>query len=150
MDYISKENEKIVNELLDSKKVKAGQSINYTQFLELYEPYKNEMSEKEFAYILEVNDTNYNNMKSCNKGMRVLKNKKSDIIENTTKEVIDTLFELNKIKAGQVINYTYFLELYKPYKDKITEKDFAQILEISMSSYRNMKNRRKKGRSIKE
>lgn len=60
MDYIE---EKIIEEILNSGKVKPGDSIDYTQFLELYAAYKNIMREKEFAEILEISYGNYQTMK---------------------------------------------------------------------------------------
>ena len=58
MDYIKEE---IIKELIESKKIREGQSINYEEFLSLYEPYKDKISEIEFADILGIKYSNYKN-----------------------------------------------------------------------------------------
>ena len=64
MDYIEQEKEKIIEELLKSRKVKAGQSINYAYFKDLYEPYQEKMREIDFAEILGISYSNYGHIKN--------------------------------------------------------------------------------------
>lgn len=46
---------------------------------------------------------------------------------------------LKKVQVGQLINYAEFLELYEPYKGKLSEIDFAKILGISYGNYKSIK-----------
>ena len=50
MDWITKEQEEIKKEIL--KHVEEGQLITYIEFLELYKPYKERISEIAFANLL--------------------------------------------------------------------------------------------------
>ena len=63
MKYID-EQERIKEELLQSKKIRAGQLIDYAYFKELYKPYEAKMSEVEFAKLLGISYVNYNNIKN--------------------------------------------------------------------------------------
>ena len=129
------EKEKIQIEVLE--KVQIGQSINYQEFIELYEPYQNKINEIYFASILGISYSSYFNIKNGQRA-RIFKNKYVNIIEKEKEKIqIDVL---EKVQMYQSINYQEFLELYKPYQNKISEIYFASILGISYSSYINMKN----------
>lgn len=56
--------------------------------------------------------------------------------------MIRELLDTNKIEIEESITYDKFLKLYEKYKDEFTEKEFAQILEISLDSYNTIKNKR--------
>ena len=62
MKYID-EQERIIKELLQSKKIKADQLIDYKYFKELYKPYEAKMSEAEFAKLLGISYVNYRHIK---------------------------------------------------------------------------------------
>lgn len=68
---------------------------------------------------------------------------------NKNEEIIKELLQSNKLKRKQSIDYTYFLELYGPYKDMMSEKEFADILGISKHMYYSIKDKRNKGDSFK-
>ena len=53
-------------------------------------------------------------------------------------EIIKSLKEQSY--TNKLIYYEEFLELYKPYKDEMTEKEFAKILGIFYGNHNNMKN----------
>ena len=146
MGYIE-ENKEIIKELLESKKIKAGQLINYAKFLELYKPYSDRMSEQEFAEILGIKYYNYTNIKwKKERNTKILKS--DDQISKEEKElIIQELVSAGKVKIGQSIDYEYFKLIYKPYRDKISEKDFAKILGIKNDNFKNIKSR--KGRKAK-
>ena len=48
---------------------------------------------------------------------------------------------LKQVKEGQLIKYSELLELYKPYKERISEIDFAKLLGINYSNYKSVRNR---------
>ena len=56
---------------------------------------------------------------------------------------------LKQVSIGQLINYEDFKKLYEPYKLRITEVEFASILGISYSNYRNILNRKSRTRILK-
>lgn len=147
MGYIE-ENKEIIKELLDSGKIKAGQLINYAHFLEIYELYRDRISEQDFAEILGMKYYSYMGIK-CKKdrNTKVLENEES-ISEDEKELIIQELLKEKKVIYGQSIDYEYFKEIYEPYSTKISEKDFAEILEINITSYRNIKNRRIKNKNI--
>ena len=58
------EKQEIVDNLLQNGKIQVGQLINYEYFQGLYQPYAKQMSESEFASLLDINYTNYKSVKS--------------------------------------------------------------------------------------
>ncbi len=148
-EYINiseEEKEKIKTEIL--KKVKVGQSVNYVEFLELYELYKEKISEKDFAQILGINYVNYKNIKNRGLRTKVFKIEYSNLIKEEKEQIKEEV--LKKVKVGQLINYTEFLKLYEPYKEKMSEKDFAQILGINYGNYMHIKNEGTKAKIFKK
>ena len=136
--------------MLSTKRVRVGQSIDYSQLLELYEPYKEKLNEQDFAEILGISYNNYmTNMKSKGQKARILKERKEKISEEEKEEIIEKLLSTKKVRVGQSISYAQLLELYKPYKEKLNEQDFAGILGISYSKYMSMKNKRNNNKNIK-
>ena len=121
-------------------------AIDYKEFLNIYELYKNEMSEVEFSEILEIHYQSYVDLKNGRKRARILKNC-AKVNEQRKNEIIEKLVKEGYIK--KIINYEKFLELYKPYKNEMREVDFAKILGISDQSYRNMQKGRNNVRILK-
>lgn len=148
-NHISKEKEIIIESILHSKKVRAGQLINYEEFLELYEPYKDKISEKYFSSILGINPSNYRHMKTEKRKVTILKSKKVKIEDKRKEQIINQLLESNKIEPKESISYEKFLELYEDYKYEMSEMDFASILKISRVSYNSLKYVGKKARVLK-
>ena len=146
MGYIEEEKEEIKEEVL--KKVKAGQAINYAEFLELYEPYKRNLGEAEFAEILGIGYVNFKMVKSKGQRAKILKEKIAKISEEEKKEIKEKI--LKKVKPGQAINYEEFLKLYEPYKMKLSEVEFAKILGISNANFNMIKNQGQRAKILKE
>ena len=130
MNYFEQEKEQILDEILQN--FSPCQIIDYKQFLDLYEQYKDKMSEQEFAEILEINYKNFSNVKNCNTRAKILKSK-----TNLSKEEKELIIKevLTKTRAGQSINYNQFINLYQPYKSKISESEFASLLEIASYNF---------------
>ena len=145
MDNILKENEKIKKEVL--KKVKPGQLINYKEFLNLYKLYEDKLSEVEFASILNISYNNHNNMRNRGTHVRVLKSEQRSIKLEDKEKIKEEV--LKKVKPGQLINYKEFLSLYKSYKDKLSEVEFANILNINYSNYNSMRKKGTRARLLK-
>ena len=145
MDNILKENEKIKEEVL--KKVKPGQLINYKEFLNLYKLYEDKLSEVEFASILNISYNNHNNMRNRGTHVRVLKSEQRSIKLEDKEKIKEEV--LKKVKPGQLINYKEFLSLYKSYKDKLSEVEFANILNINYSNYNSMRKKGTRARLLK-
>lgn len=56
-------------------------------------------------------------------------------------EIIEEILRTEKVKLGDLINYKQFLDLYKPYFKRITERLFAKFLGITSGSYSSTKDR---------
>ena len=111
-------------------------SIDYTEFLTLYQEYGNNMSKKEFAMkVLNLSIDMYKNIK--------VKNGKSVILkENVYNENIESIKqELIKQKLiNKSIDYSEFLTLYQEYGSNMSEKEFAtDVLDLSVDSYRALR-----------
>ena len=118
---------KIRNEL--KKQGYENKYIKYEEFLELYEPYKNEMTEKEFANILGLRVNNWQAMRHLGVRTRILKNNYKEIPEDKKEEIKQKIRSMGY--ANKLIKYEDFLKLYEPYKNEISENDFAQIIGIA-------------------
>ena len=120
----------------------ANKHITYSEFLAIYEPYKEEMSEKEFIHVLGISYGNWQNIK--NKGQRAIILKK-EISEDEKKklEELKQSIVLDLKKRGYTnkkIDYKEFLRLYKPYRGKLKENQFANIIGISYENWLYIKN----------
>ena len=122
--------QEIKQELIEKGYTK--KKITYTEFLDIYVPYKDEMQEREFATVLGISYAHFSNMK--NKGSRavILKEKKI-ITQEKKKEIIQYVIEWGYI--NQMITYLEFRELYQPYKTEMKEREFAEIIGISYGNF---------------
>lgn len=106
----------------------------------LHQEYGSQMSEKEFAVeVLEIKSANYHRMRRENGRGKIIQ-KKVVPLSNEQIESIKTELQ-KKGYAGKLIDYTELQILHQTYGSQIEEKVFAQqILEISNSHYKHMKN----------
>ena len=121
--------------------------INYDEFLQLYNAYKTEMSESEFAQVIGITYTNWSNMRNANSRARILKPVSKQISEERVNEIKQEI-----IKAGyanRLISYEELLQLYEPFKEEITESDFAQMLGITYLNWNNMRGGKRRIRILK-
>lgn len=121
--------------------------INYDEFLQLYNAYKTEMSESEFAQVIGITYTNWSNMRNANSRARILKPVSKQISEERVNEIKQGI-----IKAGyanKLISYKELLQLYEPFKEEITESDFAQMLGITYLNWNNMRGGKRRIRILK-
>ena len=124
-----------------------NQVISYDEFLQLYEAYKTEMSESEFAQVIGITYTNWSNMRNANSRARILKPVSKQISEERVNEIKQEI-----IKAGyanKLISYEELLQLYEPFKEEITESDFAQMLGITYLNWNNMRGGKRRIRILK-
>ena len=117
--------------------------INYQEFLELYEQYKLDMTENQFATILGIRDLA--KMKRSLVKAKILKTKKVD--EKQKKEIITKLKEQGY--TNKLITYQEFLKLFENYSHLMSETDFAQILGITSYSYSHLKRNKSKAGILK-
>ena len=120
----------------------ANKHITYSEFLAIYGPYKKEMSEKEFIHVLGITYGNWQHIK--NKGQRaiILKQVKTDDEKKKLEELKKSIV-LDLRKRGYTnrkIDYKEFLRLYEPYRDRLKESEFANIIGISYGNWQNIKN----------
>ena len=132
----------IVSDLI--QKGYRNKSIDYKEFLRLYEPYRDKLKESEFASVLGISYSSWQDIKSKGKKAIILKREKSDSekkeLEELKKFIVSDL--IKKDYANKLIYYNEFLRLYEPYKEKFRESEFANILGIS---YVNLQRIKKQG-----
>ena len=139
MDYIEKRRQEILNHLIENKIVEPGQAINAAFFKKIYFPYQEEISKEEFAKILEIENSAYRSILTQNQNVIILKSLIPNISDEEKEKIINELVENNKIIPGKLINYEYFKELYKPYKEILSEVQFANLLQLSYDTFTNLK-----------
>ena len=130
----------------------ANKHITYSEFLAIYEPYKEEMSEKEFIHVLGISYASWNAIKYNGQRAIILKQEKTDD-EKKELEELKKFIVLDLIKKGyanKLVDYKEFLNLYEPYKGKLKESEFANIIGISYVSWQHIKNERKKAIILKQ
>ncbi len=137
--------EEIIEDLI--KKGYRNKLIDYQEFLELYNPYEKEMSEKEFARVIGISYGNHNNMKNSGTRARVLK-KENKITEKRKEEIREDL--IKRDYTNKLIYYQEFLELYKPHEKEMSEIEFAEILGISYGNYSSIRNKRQRAKILKK
>lgn len=117
-------------EILEEIKQKTSpKSIKYDEFFILYEPYQNEISETEFAYLLGISENRFD-------GFKRYKTSSAQILN---REYIEDEIKVKGIEDGTYLDYAAFLDLYKEYKHVMTEKSFAERLGIEYQNYWRMK-----------
>ena len=136
LEALNQRNERITGEL--RAKGYINKFISYPEFLKLYEPYKGEILEEDFALLLGISYSNLYRL-AHEKGR---KSKVSSIeylymSEERRNEIIEEIKMSGY--ANKLINYQTFLMLYAPYRGEISENDFALLLGIRESALRNMK-----------
>lgn len=136
---------KIRNEL--KKQGYENKYIDYEEFLELYEPYKTEISERNFADILGISYANWQAIKHKKGRTKILKKEYKKISDERKEEILEDI--KHKGYVNKLIYYTEFLELYEPYKSEISEIEFAEILGISTANFSNLKNNRTRAKICK-
>ena len=127
----AKMNDEIRNKLLQEGY--ANKKIDYQEFLELYEQYKNNITEKEFGYIIGMSYSKYRNIKNRGGKTKILETK-------IDKESI--AMEIEEKYGSILIDYSQFLTIYKPYKSKInSQEEFAEIIGITRNNFSTLKNK---------
>ena len=134
---LTEEQEEIKKEIL--KNVRIGQLITYIEFLELYKPYEKRISEIDFAKLLGISYNNFQRFRYPSTKVKIFKKTNLKLTEEEQDEIRQEI--LKQIKEGQLIKYSELLELYKPYKERISEIDFAKLLGINYSNYKSVRNR---------
>lgn len=120
--------------------------IDYEEFLQLYEKYKSEVTEKNFLEILGITQNNFNNIKYGRQKTKVLEKKQERISEKTKNEIRSEI--ASKGYENRSINYEEFLKIYEKYKGKIKEQRFAEILGIKYCSWNRLKNQSPKAKTV--
>ena len=134
---LTEEQEEIKKEIL--KNVRIGQLITYIEFLELYKPYEKRISEIDFAKLLGISYNNFQRFRYPSTKVKIFKKTNLKLTEEEQEEIRQEI--LKQVKEGQLIKYSELLELYKPYKERISEIDFAKLLGINYSNYKSVRNR---------
>lgn len=116
-----------------------NRSVTYEEFLKLYEPYKDEISELNFATVLGMVGSSYRSMKTGKQKATVLKTTYVGATDERKLEIKNLMRRKNI--ENQLITYKDFLALYEPYKIELSEVEFAELLEITQFNFQSMKNR---------
>ena len=129
--------EKIQNDLKENGY--SGKIVDYEEFLTLFEDYKLYVTERESAKILNITEGAYKSLKYGHSKTAILKEQEpSNVNVNEIRKKFEEMGYINRL-----ITYEEFLKLYEPYKDKLKETEFADILDISFYAYKGLKKGRK-------
>ena len=121
----------IVENLINTKNAKPYEFCDYQRFLELYKGYEN-ISEYNFAHILDLSTASFNGIKNNEKKARILK----DCLDK--EQIVVELITSEKLQIGEEIDYTKFSELFKEY-EYLGVFLFADIIEVSEGNLERLK-----------
>lgn len=121
----------IVETLISTKNAKPYEFCDYQRFLELYQGYEN-ISEYNFAYMLDMSSTSFSRVKNSGQKARILK----DCLDK--EQIVAELVASGKIQIGQKIDYTKFSELFREY-EYLGVFLFADIIEVSESNIERLR-----------
>lgn len=146
-EIIQQDVEEIKNTL--GKEGYSGKLIDYTELQKLHQMYGSQMPENQFAkYVLDLNYTSYMQVKSGKRKVIILKSLQKNALEDIEK--IKEMLK-NQGYAGKLIDYAELQNLHQTYGKLFTETQFAQkVLELSSSTYLDLKNYGKKARVLKK
>ncbi len=135
---LTEEEEDIVNNLINANQIYPGMPIDYNKFNNLRSNYPN-ISEKRFAYILELTDEQFKKI-YCNYGNSIiLRSRMKEFTKKNANMVIEELKNTRNLKERELINRDRFYELYNGY-EYFDEVYFAEyMLEIGANNFKNMK-----------
>lgn len=130
--------DEIIQELLDKKLVKIGESANYKRIQEIQKSSGfSHMGEYEFAELLGINNVNFNNVKSKGQNAIVLK----DLIPMDDRiiqeQLLEDLLGKRNLEAGQLISHSTFVQIHEEYLQEhphLTEAKLGRFLEIGSDS----------------
>lgn len=129
--------EKAPKELEDKIKAEIGeqkrQGVNYEKIGELHKPYCAEISFNEYARIIGISDTTLKRLKNDPDRIFILKKERRELTQEEKIEII------NSIEKKEFEDYQQFLDIYELHKDKIGEREFAELLGISNTSFKMLK-----------
>lgn len=132
--------EQLIKELLDKNIIKIGESINYKRFKQIHFNGYSHISEYDFAEMLGINNANFNNVKNKGQNAIILKELIPMQEEKLAREISEDL--LQKLEAGQRINYQQFCSLRESYGviyGDISEAKFGKILELNYDALYNLR-----------
>lgn len=125
------------------------QQITYDEFLNMYNEYSDKLTEVEFSNLLGVKRKTFNDFK---RKLKENKNKKLTIladrqltVEEENKKIIELVEKYNLYK-GKKISYGFFKEMHEEVKTVLTEVEFANVLGISDSNLRHIRNTKEEAR----
>lgn len=125
-------------------------AIDYEEFKTLYNMLGKNMKESQFAQILGITYSNYNNIKKKGTRAKVLKDNLVELTKEEREEIIKQIKKLGYV-PGDSISYEEFMDLYEKFNNKLSKPDFAvQILKINYSSYNDMKGKRTRAKIFKD
>lgn len=143
---LTTEEKKLIIQQIKDLGYKNNDSINYEKFLVLYEMFEDRMKEKDFAQVLGINYSNYNDMKKQRTNARILKNKEElteEEKENIRKRIILDGYE------NKYISYQEFQTLKNTYANEISETEFTKVLNIKYNNFHSMKSNKGKTKILK-
>lgn len=140
----------LLEEIIKRYDLYKKQQITYDEFLNMYNEYNSKFTDTKFAELLGVKAKTFMDFKS-----RIKENKKLTILANrnlTEKEKIMKIMELVEkynLNKGKKISYAFLKEMWNEVKSVLTEIEFANLLGISDSNLRNIRNSKDEARIFK-
>lgn len=141
-----------IEDIIKKYNLYKGEEIDYTFFMQMYNPLEEIYKELEFVALLGIKKATYANFKyKSKKGenvkVKILLNRK--IKREDLPSVLWKLAETHNLHKGKEISYAEFLEIYEDLKTFFTEVEFAKFLGISASNLKNIRRTSQKAKLFK-
>ncbi len=139
------EKEEILEHIIQKYNLKKKQSIDYAFFSKMYQEYESQMTDQEFAELLQISKVAYQNFKSDSKKnpnrlIIILKDRNLSDIEKQKKLL--QLVQTYQLYKGQKIDYVFFTQMHETVKTWLTDIELANLFGIS---HTNLKSIRREG-----
>ena len=136
------EKDEILENIIKKYNLKKAQAIDYAFFNQMYQEYKDQMSDQEFAELLQISKVAYQNFKSDskknpNRMIIILKDRNLSEVEKQ-KNVLQ-LVQIYKLYKGQKIDYVFFTQMHEKVQAWLTEAELSNLFGISDTNLRNIR-----------
>lgn len=130
-DFVKKQREFIINDLITNRSARLKEKIDYDRFCELYRGYEYIRKIVFAELILGISYYQYSTL--VGGGNAVILKSRIALTDEMRIYYFNHIIDEFNIDEGAIIDYEFFKDICKTYKDVLTEDDISNILGINKS-----------------
>lgn len=147
----AKEDISILESIAKKYNISKRDPLNCKKFHTIYEEYKNDYSEIEFAKFIGISERSYKKKiaDADDESKEVFVFTNQTISQEEKEKIIEQMIEQYNLYKKQEITLSFFKEMYDNVRVKLTEVEFAELLGVASKSYATFKSRSKTDKDTK-